>query len=470
MRLTLMLFLVATLLSSCANLQPSPTLIATLPQSGPATVAATATYAGVPPVTMTPTATPLSSFAAGQIIQKRYAIIQANNSDYLHQIVRYHRFEIEDDYWGQGHHSPENIVAPDSTMDVVFSPTGYTLLFGSSNGAGLWNIEKYLTQPWLEESRPVNVSDPDFITNVGFSPDGKFIAIGNLYPTIRVVEANTLKVVSSDARFYIGSNFAFNPNDDVMGTLGGSVINIWDWHGPNMSPERQITMPPEYMPVEFDRYGNTDIAISPDGTLIATGGIFSNTKQPAGIHKSVIVLWDFNTGKVVNILGNDHDNMGRIYSLSFNSEGNLLIAGSGRNNPADTVYNDIFNRKLPASSMEGGKVRVWDIRSGALLATFEADEYITRTVAFSPDGSIVAAGNQDGTIKLWDAKTNKLLRTIQAHVVKTAAIAFSFDGRFIATSGNDGTISVWGVCANHETELPAGNASQQDLRHPCISY
>jgi|CXWL01.1.fsa_nt_gi WD40 repeat protein len=468
MRLTLTLFLLGVLLSSCANLKTSLTPTPTLHQSATPTVMATATYASIPTLTTTPTATPLPSFAASQIIQKRYAIIQANNTDYIHQIVRYHRFEIEDDYWGQNHHTPDNIVAPDSIMAVAFSPKSYLLLFGSSNGAGLWNIEKYLTQPWLEESHPINILDPDFITSAGFSHDGEFIAIGDLNPNIRVLELNTLKVVSPDTRFYIGSNFAFNPNDDVMGTLGEGLINIWGWHGTNMSPERRITMPPEYISLKFDRYGNTNIAFSPDGTLIATGGIFYNSKQQEGISKNVIVLWDFNTGKVVNILGKDND-MGRIYSLSFNAEGNLLISGSGRNNTSDTVYNK-NSRILPASSTEGGMVRVWDIKGGTLLATLEGDKYITRTVAFSPDGNIFAAGNQDGTIKLWDTKTYLLLRTIQAHIVKTAEISFSFDGRFIASSGNDGTISVWGVCANHETEYPADNASQQDFRHPCISY
>ena len=329
------------------------------------------------------------------------------------------------------------------------------------------NIEKYLTQPWLEESRPVNITQ-NFTGNVGFSPDGQFIAADNLFghPLIQIFEVNTLNVIAPELRLNPVYDFSFSRDGNTMAVLTDRLY-IWNWHGTNGYPERQIDLSSEYIPLQFDRYDNTSVAFSPDGTLIATGGIFSNSKQP-GIYKNVIVLWDFNTGKVVNIL-KDNDT-GRIYSLAFNFEGNLLVSGSGRNNSADTVYNDTFNRNLPASSMEGGKVRVWNIKNGSLLATLEADEYITHTVAFSPDGSIFAAGNQDGTIKLWDTKTNKLLRTIQAHVVKAIGISFSFDGRFIASSGNDGTVSIWGVCANHITELPADNASQQEFRHPCISY
>lgn len=469
MRLILTLFLLGVLLSSCANPQPNPTPNFTLPQSATSTVITTATYAGVPTLTMTPTATPLSSFAASQIIQKRYAIIQMENTDYIHQLVRYHRFELEDDYWGQGHHTPDNIMAPDNMMAVVFSPNSYVLSFGSSNGTGLWNIEKYLTQPWLEESRPINITQ-NFTRNTGFSPNGQFIAADNLFghPLIQIFEVSTLKPIAPELRLNPTFHFAFNPDGATMGILANGIINIWNWHGTNTYPERQIDLPLEYIPAKFDRYSNTDIVFSPDGKLIATGGIFYNSKQQEGISENVIVLWDFDTGKVVNIL-KDND-MGRIYSLAFNSEGNLLVSGSGRNNSADTVYNGTFNRNLPASSMEGGKVRVWNIKDDTLLATLEGDKYITHTVTFSPDGSIFAAGNQDGTIKLWDTKTYLLLRTIQAHIVKTAEITFSFDGRFIASSGNDGTVSVWGVCTNHITELPADNASQQEFRHPCTSY
>ena len=91
-------------------------------------------------MTMTPTPTLLPSITASQLIQKHYAVIQPDNTDYIYQLVRYHRFELETDYWEKGHN-------PDRMMSVAFSPKNYMLLFGSNNGAGLWDLEKYLTQP-----------------------------------------------------------------------------------------------------------------------------------------------------------------------------------------------------------------------------------------------------------------------------------------------------------------------------------
>lgn len=440
-------------LTGCASSRPNPTPILVPTQPTTPTVTATATYAGVPTLTMTPTATPLPSFVASQLIQERFTVIQPDNADYVYQLVRYHRFELEKDYWHDGRN-------PDSIMAVAFSPNNYMLLFGSSDGAGLWNIEKYLTQPWLEESRPITIRD-EYTNNVAFSPDGQFIALGNLFdsPQVQILDTNTLENTYLETWLNPVFDFAFSPDGKTMGLL--PELNIWDWHGNSVHPQRQINIPIEYIPSQYNRYGNSSITFSPDGKTIATGGVFSNTKGSSTDYQSVITLWDSSTGEVINILGKNNS-MGLIYSLSFNTKGDLLVTASGRNNSFDTYG----GRKLTS---EGGKVRLWDIKSGILLTTLDSDEYITYTVAFSPDGSIVAAGNLDGTIKLWDTKTYKLLRIIHAHIVKTTQIKFSFDGRFIASSGGDGTVSIWGICGKQQ--YPAENIGWQDFyESSCITY
>lgn len=449
-----MALLFSMFLTGCASSHPNPTLTLVPTQQTTPTVTATTTYAGVPTLTMTPTATPLPSFTASQLIQEHFTVIQPDNTDYVYQLVRYHRFELEKNYWHEGHNS-------DSMTSVAFSPKNYMLLFGSSDGAGLWNIEKYLTQPWLEESHPITIRN-EYTNKVAFSPDGQFIAFGNPFnsPLVQILDINTLQNIYPETWQNPMDDFAFSPDGKTMGLL--PELNIWDWHGNNKYQQRQFNMPPEYMPPQYNHFRNSSITFSPDGTTIALGGAFSNTKKSSAEYQSVIILWDFKTGKVLNILGKNNA-MGLIYSLSFNAKGDLLVSASGRNNSFDTYGG------LQKLSSEGGKVRVWDMKSGTLLTTLDSDEYITYTAAFSPDGSIIAAGNVDGTIKLWGTKTYKLLRTIRAHIVKTSQISFSFDGRFIASSGGDGTVSIWGICGTQQ--YPAENIGWQDFyEFPCISY
>jgi WD40 repeat protein len=58
-------------------------------------------------------------------------------------------------------------------------------------------------------------------------------------------------------------------------------------------------------------------------------------------------------------------------------------------------------------------VRLWEVPTGQSLKTLAGHTNWIWSVAFSPDGSLLASGSVDATVKLWDVQTGECLKTLQ---------------------------------------------------------
>jgi WD40 repeat protein len=67
------------------------------------------------------------------------------------------------------------------------------------------------------------------------------------------------------------------------------------------------------------------------------------------------------------------------------------------------------------------------------------------TVAFSPQGGLVAAAGGDRQVYLWRTDTHRVVRTLIGHKDNIYNITFSPDGQYLAAASNDRTVKIWSV-------------------------
>src|SRR5205085_1193544 len=122
--------------------------------------------------------------------------------------------------------------------------------------------------------------------------------------------------------------------------------------------------------------------------------------------------------------------------------GVLARLGTARYRPGSAVYSVAFSPdgKLLATGSSGDAVRVWDSAAGAVLPACRGHRGEVWSVACSPDGKTLASAGADGSVRLWDAGHATELHQVTGHAGEVKCVAFSPDGKLIASAGADRTV------------------------------
>ena len=337
---------------------------------------------------------------------------------------------------------------------IDFSPDGAILASGSQDQTIiLWNVEARQPIGQILAGHPIN--------SLVFSPDGKILASGSQYSEVVLWDVESRQPIGQILAGHSGfvSSLAFSPDGKILASgSGDQQIILWDVSAAlNTSVE---TRPPIGQTLAGHSGFVSSLAFSPDGKILASGS-----------GDTTIALWDvsatLSSGLETRLpLGKPLTGpTDYVWRVAFSSDGKILASGSGEDTIISlwdivtqqplgqplTVNNSFGSRltfspdgKIFASvgcgnysnlGCDSGELILWDVEarqpSGPPL---KGHSRIITSLAFSPDGAIIASGSSDASIILWHVETRQPIgQPITGHTELISGLAFSPDGKILAS-------------------------------------
>ena len=337
---------------------------------------------------------------------------------------------------------------PVAVESIAFSPDGTKLVSsGIDAPLSLWDVKSgRLLRTFSIESEWSN-------KGAAFSPDGTIIASNGQIGTVQLWNPDTgesIRTLKGQEAWGGLMSIQFSPDGKTLATgwLNGTIC-LWDVNTGTIKHTR----------TEHESWVLT-LEFFPDGKTLASGSGDRN-----------IMLWDVNTGNLIRTLTGHFD---WILDIAVSPHSNLLIACDNHydirlwnlntgemlkriteywHTPRSVIFSADGNTF--ATGGHNTHIYIWDVATTMKMRTLTNHTYIGEQAVFSPTENTVAAGGFGGAVHLLDADTGKLKRQYIADAGSIRTLAYSPDGTMLAIgSAYDNLLLLWDMETDTVHPLP----------------
>jgi eukaryotic-like serine/threonine-protein kinase len=249
---------------------------------------------------------------------------------------------------------------------------------------------------------------------LGFSPDGRFLAVGYANDKVRVWDLTNQKPALQDLPGYRAGDFSPDSRIFALSTPDG---NLWFHELTSRRQTRRLAVQKRFASLVFD----------PKGTRLACAAFSEHSLQIRDVESGLVVLtYQVDPGYV-----------------AWSPDGKLLATGCW-----------------------DGHVYVWDANDGRKVAKLEGHNEPLISVAFSHAGDLLASSSLDDDLRLWNPITG---HQIVAFAGCAYGLHFSLDDQRLPVLQQGSQLGVLEVARSHEYRRLSAPAVGQDHSGPDFS-